>query len=126
MADGWPAAVPGVKAAVVGAAVQGLVLVALAVYLVVAFATGDASGWFGAVGGAVLALVGAAVLIGAAAPLLHGRRWARTPVLVLNVLWLPVGYSLGFQAGRPEVGVPMLFLALAVLASFVSSTSYYD
>jgi hypothetical protein len=47
--------------------------------------------------------------------LLRLRPAARTPVLVLEALALPVSYSLAFQAGRVGYGGPILVGALAVL-----------
>jgi hypothetical protein len=41
--------------------------------------------------------------------------WARTPVVVLQLLALPVGYSLGIQAGLLAYGAPILLAAVAVL-----------
>ncbi|MEP7178643.1 MAG: hypothetical protein ABI775_06105 [Pseudonocardiales bacterium] len=68
------------------------------------------------------ALLGAALALGAAAALVLGARGlirlrpaARTPVVVLQLLALPVGYSLAFQAGRVGYGGPILVAALVVL-----------
>src|SRR6266568_97665 len=62
-----------------------------------------------------LALLGAVVLVSCARGLLAQRPAARTPVVVLELLALPVSYSLGFQAGLLAYGVPIMFSALAVL-----------
>ena len=43
------------------------------------------------------------------------RPSARSPVLVLELLALPVSYSLAIQAGRVGYGGPILISALAVL-----------
>jgi hypothetical protein len=68
------------------------------------------------------ALLGAALALGAAAALVLGARGlirlrpaARTPMVVLQLLALPVGYSLAFQAGLVGYGGPILVAALAVL-----------
>jgi hypothetical protein len=68
------------------------------------------------------ALLGAALALGAAAALVLGARGlirlrpaARTPMVVLQLLALPVGYSLAFQAGRVGYGGPILVAALVVL-----------
>jgi hypothetical protein len=107
---------------VVGAAglsaVEGLILVGIAVLLVVKTATGHPHSVLGALSSALIALLGAACLLGLARPVLQLRRWARTPIVVLQVLWLPSGFSLAFQAGRPEYGVPMLVFGLTVLVLF--------
>jgi hypothetical protein len=47
--------------------------------------------------------------------LLRLRPAARTPVVVIEALALPVAYSLAFQAGRVGYGGPILVGALAVL-----------
>jgi hypothetical protein len=68
------------------------------------------------------ALLGAALALGAAAALFLGARGlvrlrpaARTPIVVLQLLALPVGYSLAFQAGRVGYGGPILVAAVVVL-----------
>ena len=65
--------------------------------------------------GAVMALAGAAALLLGARSLLRLRPGARTPMVVLQLLALPVAYSLAFEAGRAAWGGPILVGALAVL-----------
>ncbi len=65
--------------------------------------------------GAALAVFAAAVLALCARGLVRLRQSARTPIVVLELLALPVGYSLGFQAGRVGYGAPMIVAALVVL-----------
>ncbi len=114
--DGVDLSVPrAVTGAAVLAVLQGVALVAIAILLIVDTAVGRPHSLFGGLGGAVLALIGAGVLIALARPLSRLRRWARSPIVVLQVLWLPVGFSLAFQAGRPAYGVPILAVAIAVL-----------
>jgi hypothetical protein len=60
-------------------------------------------------------VAGAAVLALAARALLRLSPAARTPVVVLQVLALPVAYSLAFQAHRVGYGGPILLAALVVL-----------
>jgi hypothetical protein len=43
------------------------------------------------------------------------RPAARTPAVVIQLLALPVSYSLAFQAGRVDYGAPILLSALAVI-----------
>lgn len=62
-----------------------------------------------------LALLGALVLLACARGLYRLRPSARSPVVTLQVIALAVGYSLGIQAGRSLIGLPMLVAALAVL-----------
>jgi hypothetical protein len=68
------------------------------------------------------ALLGAAFALLAAVALAIGARGvlrlspaARTPIVVLELLALPVSYSLAFQAGQVAYGGPILVSALAVL-----------
>lgn len=103
------------RVAVVVILLESLGLVGAAGVLVVKSVTGDPSSLGGALLGAALALFGAAVLAVAARGIYHLRPAARTPVVVLQLLALPVGYSLGFQAGLLQYGGPMLLAALAVL-----------
>ena len=100
-------------AGIVAAEAVGL-LVAAAV-LVAKTVTGHPASVGRALVGAALAVFGAAVLALCARGLMHLRYAARTPVIVLQLLALPVGYSLAFQAGRVGYGGPVLVAALAVL-----------
>lgn len=61
------------------------------------------------------ALLGAVLLLFAARGLLRLSPSSRTPVLVLQLLALPVSYDLTFQAHRIDYGGPILVAALAVL-----------
>lgn len=62
-----------------------------------------------------LALLGAAVLGLSTRGILQGRSSARTPVVLMELLAMPVGYSLAFQAGLVIYGGPILLSAVAVL-----------
>ena len=55
--------------------------------------------------------------------LLGLRPSARSPILLLELLALPVGFSLGIQAGRLLAGIPVLVSALAVLALLFTPTA---
>lgn len=111
-----PAPVPAqVRAAVAILALQSLAFVAGAVVLVVKTITGNPDSVARALLSAAFALF-AALVLGACARGLLGLRWAaRTPVVVIELLALPVGYSLGFQAGLMAYGAPMIVSALAVV-----------
>jgi len=69
------------------------------------------------------ALLGAAVCYLCARGLLGLRPSARSPILLLELLALPVGFSLGIQAGRPLAGIPVLVSALAVLGLLFTPTA---
>jgi hypothetical protein len=103
------------RAGVVIVWIEALALAALTVLLLVKTATGHPHSLPAALLGAALAAFGAAVLALCGRGLLLLRPSARTPVVVLQVLAVPVSYSLGFQAGLLAYGAPLLVLALATL-----------
>ncbi len=108
--------VPGqLRAAVAVIAVEGLALLGAAGFLVAATITGRPADAGRALLGAALAVLGAAALMFGARALLHLRAAARSPIVVLQLLALPVGYSLGIQAGRIGFGGPIMLAALVVL-----------
>jgi hypothetical protein len=91
----------------------GLVLATLVLLVKTAGGSADNLGRaFSDLGFAALGAVGLAL---AARALLRLNVSVRTPVLLLEVLALPVGYSLGIQAGRYYYGVPILVTAVAVI-----------
>jgi hypothetical protein len=94
---------------------EALALVGIAVFYLYDTAAGTPHSVAGALLGAALALLGAAVLVLGARGLLRLRPAARTPIVVLQLLALPVSYSLAFQAGLPAIGGPILIAALAVI-----------
>lgn len=104
-----------IRAAVVVLLLESLALVAAAVVLLVKTVTGHPDDIWRALLGAAFAVAGAAVLALGARGLAHLRPPARTPVVVLQVLAIPVAYSLAFQAGRVGYGGPILLAALVVL-----------
>jgi hypothetical protein len=110
--SGAPAPVR-VAAAVIG--LESLALVVAAGVLVTKTFDGHPDSVGRALLGAALALGGAAALGLGARGLLRLRPAARTPVVVLQLLALPVGYSLAFQADRVGYGGPILVAALVVL-----------
>lgn len=103
------------RAAVVIVAAESVALVVAAGVLVAKTITGHPDNPGRALFGAAMAVLGAVVLALCARGLLALRPGARSPVIVLQVVALPVGYSLGFQAGLIGFGGPILFAALAVL-----------
>jgi hypothetical protein len=100
-------------AAVIG--LEVLALLGVAALLVIKTIIGDPNSLGRALLGAAMAVLAAAVLALGARGIYHLRPAARTPVVVLELLALPVGYSLGFQAGLIGYGGPMLVAAVAVL-----------
>jgi hypothetical protein len=108
--------VPGpVRVAVIIIAVECLALVGAAGVLIAKSITGTPGELARALLAAAFA-VGAAVGLGfAARALLRLRPAARSPIVVVQILALPVAYSLAFQAGRVEYGAPIMLAALAVI-----------
>ena len=77
---------------------------------------------------AALAIAGFALVLGVilalcARGLLGLRPTARTPVVMVQLLSLPVGYSLGFQAGRLAIALPLLIIAVATLITLFTPTA---
>jgi hypothetical protein len=83
--------------------------------LVVKTVTGQPKDVWRALLGAALAVAGAVALAAGARALLRLRPAARSPIVVLQLLALPVSYSLWFQAGLVGYGAPIMLVALAVL-----------
>ena len=113
--DPSPAVPRPLRIACVILGLEALALLAAAGVLIAKTITGDPASVARALLGAALAVLGAAVLALCARGLLHLRPSARTPVVVLQMLALPVSYSLAFQAGLVGYGGPILVAALAVL-----------
>jgi hypothetical protein len=108
--------VPGpLLAACVVLGLQVLALLAAAGVVLVKAATQHSHSVPGALLLAAIALAGAAVLVLCARGLLRLRPAARTPVIVIEALAIPVSYSLAFQAHRIVYGGPIMAGALAVL-----------
>jgi hypothetical protein len=119
VADGEDAGADGVPGSLLAAAfllaAQALALVVLAVIVIVKVVTGHPSNVGGALVGAALAAL-AALVLGQCGRAIYQRRPAgRTPVVVIELLALPVSYDLTFPAHRPGYGGPILVSALALL-----------
>jgi hypothetical protein len=110
-----PALPPALRAAVAVVGVQAVGLLGLALFLVAKTLVSTTASVAGALLGAGFAVLGGLILGACARGLRHARPAARTPVVVLELLSLPVGYSLAFQAGRVAYGAPILVLAVTVL-----------
>jgi hypothetical protein len=94
---------------------QALALLAAAAIVLFKAATETSHDVAGAVLLAAIAVGGAAALGYCARGLFRLRPAARTPAVVIQLLALPVSYSLAFQAGRVDYGAPILLSALAVI-----------
>lgn len=103
------------RAAVVLIYLESLALLAAAGILVAKTITGRPSDVGRALLGAAFAVGGAAVLAYGGRALMRLSPAARSPIVVIELLALPVSYSLAFQAGRIGYGAPIMLAALAVL-----------
>jgi hypothetical protein len=106
----WP-----LRAASVRVLLESLALLGAAGVLIAKTVGGHPGDLGRALFAAALAVLGAVLLAFGARGLLRLRPAARTPVVVLQLLAIPVAYSLAFQADRPGYGGPILLAALAVL-----------
>lgn len=94
---------------------QGVGLAGLAVFFLVELAVATPQSAARAVMAALLTLLAGLGLLAVARGLRRGRRWARAPAMVTQLLVLPVAVGL-VQGGRWYVGVPLILWALTVLA----------
>jgi hypothetical protein len=107
---------PGqLRVAVVLIGIEALGMLALAMVLLVKTLTGHPHSVVGALLGVALALFGAGALVLCARGLAHLSPSARSPIVVIQLIALPVSYTLTFQAGLVGYGAPILLAALAVL-----------
>ncbi|HEY0165473.1 MAG TPA: hypothetical protein VGB75_00395 [Jatrophihabitans sp.] len=121
-----PAAGPppgGIRAAAALVLLEAGALAIIALALLVLAFVGTTTRLWGAVAIVGFALLGAVVLALCARGLLRLRPSARSPVILVQLLAVPVGYSLSAQAGRPLVGTPILIVAIAVLTLLMLPSS---
>lgn len=98
-------------------------MVALGALVIVKAVTGSPRSVGFAITAGLMAVGTGVVLLVLARALLRCRTWAFVPVIVLQGISLPVGYSLAVQAGLWEYGGPVLGLALAELALLIAPSS---
>jgi O-antigen/teichoic acid export membrane protein len=114
----WLSALQTVAALV---AAQGALLVGIAGFYVVELVVATATDVARALVSALLALVAGVGLWQVGRGLFRGRRWARSPALVTNLILLPVAIGL-LQGGRWYLGVPLLTAAVAVVVLLFTSS----
>ncbi len=112
---GWAGLPLELRSAVVVLSAQALGLVVAAGVLLQKTITGDPDSYVAALLAVLMALGGAALLAWAARGVVRGSAGARSPAIVMQLLSIPVGYSLAFQAGLVGYGAPILLSAAAVL-----------
>ncbi|WP_040338341.1 hypothetical protein [Candidatus Blastococcus massiliensis] len=110
-----PEAPPSVRRAAVLVAVEGAGFVALALLLLWLTFAGEPDSVPRALAEVVLAGLVAAVLGAGAAGLWRLAGWARGPVVAVQIFLGLSGFVAAFQAGRPEIGLPILALVAGVL-----------
>lgn len=114
--SGLPAPAPStVRAAALVVVIEGVALVATGIVYAVVSWRGRPESLAGAELAAAMALAAGVTLLGLARALRRLRGWSRSPVVVLELVALPVGFSLAFQAHLPQYGLPILALAAGVL-----------
>jgi hypothetical protein len=94
-------------------------LVGLVVYLVYADLVGGAQSLRGAVTVTVLSALTAGLFGSLAVALRRRRSWARGPAIVLQLLLVPIGYSLA-SAGLAWAGLPVMALGLGGAAALIA------
>ena len=94
---------------------EALGLLSLAGLLLIKTVTGHPHSLPAALLGVAMTLFAAVVLFLCARGLAALSPSARSPVVVLELIALPVSYDLAFQAGLVAYGAPILVIALAVL-----------
>ena len=116
MSEAEPTRAPGpVLAAAALVAAEGAALVGLAVLDVALTASADAASVPLALSTALLLAVFGGILLLLARALRALRPAARSPVVAFQLLALPVGWTLTVDNNRPELGLPVLVLAVSVL-----------
>jgi hypothetical protein len=103
--------VPTLQWAVRLLAVEALALVALAIYVAWATLAKSATSKQGAGALLVLIIVGVLIVGGLSRALSNLKTWARGPAIVLELLLLPIGYTM-ITNGLAYVGIPVVLIGL--------------
>jgi hypothetical protein len=112
---GWSEVPAPLRWAALVARIEAVGLLIAAIILLVLIVVHTSTRLWAAFAVAGFAVLGASVLWLCARGLLHLRPSSRTPVLMIQLLALPVTYSLGIQAGWYWIGVPIMALAVATI-----------
>ncbi len=94
---------------------EGLALTAAAAFLVWGTIFDNPNSVARSLLGALMAFAGALALFAGSRSLLLLRSGARSPMIVVQLLALPVSYSLAIEAGRVLWGGPIMIAAIAVI-----------
>jgi drug/metabolite transporter (DMT)-like permease len=115
-----------VAAAAALVSVEGVALLVFAVVSVILTALDDAGSIPLALGGALLLAVFGAVLFFLARKLRELKPPARSPVVAVQIVALPIGWTLANDNGRPEIGLPILAVAVAIIALLFATAAARD
>lgn len=96
-------------------AVEAVVILAGTAVFAVATLVGQPDSFGRAAFAVLIGLAAGAGLLRCAQALGRPEGWSRAPVIVCQLLLIPVGYTLAFQADLPAYGVPVLATCAAVL-----------
>lgn len=101
-------------------ALEGLVALGLGVYAAVGTLTGQATETLAGVAEAAFGLlIGAGLIWVAWGGLLRAERWGRAPGVLTQIFMIPVSVTV-IQSGQPAIGVPLLVVAIAGLATLLA------
>jgi hypothetical protein len=106
--------------------VEGAALLVFAIVNVALTASSDAGSVPLALGGALVLAVFGGILVLLARALRALKPPARSPVIAVQIVALPIGWTLTTGNGRPELGLPVLVLAIAVLVLLFSTAEARD
>ncbi|WP_052848273.1 hypothetical protein [Streptomyces avicenniae] len=113
-----------VSAAAVLCGLQGAVITVLGAVMLVLTVTGDPGDRDQALAGAVTALALGVLPLAAGHGLWRLRRWSRGPAVIVQLLGLPVAWTLLGSGGLwPLAAVGLAATALAVLACLINPTA---
>ena len=127
MAEAEPTVAPApVRAAAALVAVEGVALVGLGIAEVISTIVSEAASVSLALTTAAVAAAGGALLFWLSRALRELRKPARSPVAAIQLVALPVGWTLTSTNGRPELGVPILLLAAGVLLGLFGTAEARD
>ena len=122
MAESDGGEVPGTRApvsllrAAAIVALEGVAVAALGpILLIGGILTGSPDSLSRAWAEVVIAIAAGALILFLARKLSQVAGWSRAPVLVIQILAAPVGYSLTFPSQQPLAGIPILAAAATVL-----------
>jgi hypothetical protein len=91
---------------------EAVALLALLAFLLYQDLTGAAETAQGAVAVTLYTAIFVVILGGLARALHRRRRWARGPAIVLQMLLIPIGYTMAVS-GLPALGIPVMVIGLA-------------